>query len=299
MILESLEIENFLNIDRLRLEFSDVSVLFGEDAGEVLQAIALLLAGSDALGEVLGSPEKWIREGCEQARIEGHFCEPLSRTVNLTLNRGETLRQVVRANDTSLCFADNRFFSVFGYGRHRRPSQSMHPKWFRHPEANAVATLFSPEATIKATRSPLDWAEDLLYRATIWDSLADAPHGICGILLLDEIELHLHPAIQQTLIETIRQDFPHLQVIATSLSPIVASTLRRSEALQTEGRTGGSPFGLSVGQVLAGHLFEMRSLRAPRFEEALTEVRQRATGGDPEAANQLTRMLALGEDWSK
>lgn len=44
-----------------------------------------------------------------------------------------------------------------------------------------------------------------------------------GMVLIDEIELHLHPAWQARIIPALRESFPNLQLITTTHSPIVLS----------------------------------------------------------------------------
>ena len=46
-----------------------------------------------------------------------------------------------------------------------------------------------------------------------------------GILLIDEIELHLHPKWQQTIIPNLRKAFPNTQLIVTTHSPQVLTTV--------------------------------------------------------------------------
>lgn len=56
-----------------------------------------------------------------------------------------------------------------------------------------------------------------------------AARETAGIVLIDEIELHLHPGWQRTVIPSLRRAFPRLQFIATTHSPQVVSTLRREQ----------------------------------------------------------------------
>lgn len=46
-----------------------------------------------------------------------------------------------------------------------------------------------------------------------------------GIVLIDEIELHLHPSLQQEVLQRFKKSFPKIQFIASSHSPIVVSNL--------------------------------------------------------------------------
>jgi hypothetical protein len=61
--------------------------------------------------------------------------------------------------------------------------------------------------------------------------------GIRGILLIDEIEQHLHPSLQTTLLDKLSELFPELQIIATTHSPLVALGAKPDElvVLRREG----------------------------------------------------------------
>lgn len=79
---------------------------------------------------------------------------------------------------------------------------------------------------------PLDgWADG--YRMTFnwmidiygWAMQADAvteTGGVRGVLLIDEIEQHLHPSMQAELLTELRRALPEMQVFATTHSPLAA-----------------------------------------------------------------------------
>jgi len=50
-----------------------------------------------------------------------------------------------------------------------------------------------------------------------------------GIVLIDEIELHLHPEWQQTVINNLKSTFPNIQFIITTHSPQVLSTISKTK----------------------------------------------------------------------
>ena len=80
-------------------------------------------------------------------------------------------------------------------------------------------------------RLTLAWLLDLYG----WAMRADRVQpngGIEGILLIDEIEQHLHPSMQTRILPRLGKILPDLQIIATTHSPLIA---------------------LSVGTVLIGH----------------------------------------------
>lgn len=49
--------------------------------------------------------------------------------------------------------------------------------------------------------------------------------GISGLLLIDEIETHLHPKWQKKILGIIRNLFPNLQIILTTHSPFVVASM--------------------------------------------------------------------------
>jgi hypothetical protein len=55
--------------------------------------------------------------------------------------------------------------------------------------------------------------------------------GVRGILLVDEVEQHLHPALQAQVMRRFRTLFPELQIIASTHSPLVALSLKPEELI--------------------------------------------------------------------
>jgi len=54
-----------------------------------------------------------------------------------------------------------------------------------------------------------------------------APLETSGIVLIDEIDMHLHPRWQQTILGSLQKAFPRIQFIVTTHSPQVLSTVPR------------------------------------------------------------------------
>jgi predicted ATP-binding protein involved in virulence len=66
---------------------------------------------------------------------------------------------------------------------------------------------------------------DFAYRLSVVNPHLDNPLESPAILLIDEIELHLHPKWQQTIIPHLRKIFPNTQLIVTTHSPQVLTTV--------------------------------------------------------------------------
>ncbi len=85
-----------------------------------------------------------------------------------------------------------------------------------------------------------------------------------GIVLVDEIEQHLHPRWQRNIVRLLTESFPHVQFIATTHSPLVASGC---EGIPVHSLAHGMhsvehPFGW-----LAEDVYQMMGLPTSRAEE--------------------------------
>ena len=67
---------------------------------------------------------------------------------------------------------------------------------------------------------------DIARRAVMLNELdgADAPARVEGVVLIDEIDLHLHPRWQRVALPRLREAFPRLQLIVSTHSPQVLSS---------------------------------------------------------------------------
>lgn len=72
---------------------------------------------------------------------------------------------------------------------------------------------------------------DLCRRLTLTNPDLDDPLTGKGVVLIDEIELHLHPTWQRDVVEKLRTIFPQIQFILTTHSPFVVQTLRPGELI--------------------------------------------------------------------
>jgi len=83
-------------------------------------------------------------------------------------------------------------------------------------------------------RSAAAWIADLCW---IWCQKAPGkaangnPADIFGIVLIDEIDLHLHPSLQRTLVPRLRKTFPKVQFIVTTHSPLVLANFDANEII--------------------------------------------------------------------
>lgn len=79
-------------------------------------------------------------------------------------------------------------------------------------------------------RSMIGLVADIAYRAIkLNPHLKNAPKETSGIVLIDEIDMHLHPKWQQTVLTDLIKAFPKMQFIVTTHSPQVLTTVKREQ----------------------------------------------------------------------
>jgi hypothetical protein len=124
---------------------------------------------------------------------------------------------------------------------------------------------------------------------------------ISGIVLIDEIDLHLHPSWQRTVLPTLAKSFPRLQFVVTSHSPLVASAARKenifvtdiaSDSTATIKQIEEKAFGRGADQLLLSSYFGLETSRSPLFESKSKTLFAQAAKGDVKSAIAYLNQLA-------
>lgn len=103
-------------------------------------------------------------------------------------------------------------------------------------------------------------AAEIARRLSGLETSTDDPLAGEMIVLIDEVESHLHPSWQQRVIPDLVRTFPNVQFVVSTHSPQVLTTVRPEHVVELaveDGRVvaGGSPgptYGAAAGDVLAG-----------------------------------------------
>lgn len=363
MYLVNLELKNVRAIRQMKVDFRGTSstsktrrwtVLLGENGcgkSTVLKSIGLLLAGSEALPDLLGSPDQWIHNDAKQAVLQATICTDSGeeRQLRLELNRGDGRDTVIKRNakglkllDAALKHADRNYF-IAGYGAFRRPPGvgTRSGSTSRTGRAAQLGTMFSNEDGLvsleqwamdrdyiagesgrsliaealnkllpgmefkridKATRSvvmstidgdvPLRqlsegyqamaaWAGDLLFRMTETFQDRQDPLAARGVLLIDEMDMHLHPVWKRNLIDFLNSAFPKLQIVATTHSPLSIQQCGEGELFvvrrEAEGPSliafKGDPSRLRLSELFLSPLIGLKTLDSPKVAALREEAR--------------------------
>jgi predicted ATP-binding protein involved in virulence len=75
---------------------------------------------------------------------------------------------------------------------------------------------------------------DLCRRLALANPGLENPLEGAGVVLIDEIELHLHPKWQREVVQKLRTTFPNIQFIATTHSPFVIQSLKPGELINLD-----------------------------------------------------------------
>lgn len=150
----------------------------------------------------------------------------------------------------------------------------------------------------------LDFARRLAQAHPNWPNPLEAP----GILLIDEIELHLHPCWQQTVIPSLRAAFPNTQLIIATHSPEVLTTARREqihllasdhaiETLPADVGTYGAENSRVLQEVFGAHTRPPTVETVAELQEylGLVELQQQDTERGRALREKLERDLGAGD----
>jgi predicted ATP-binding protein involved in virulence len=103
--------------------------------------------------------------------------------------------------------------------------ESAPPRFMVEINRNNTVTNLALDQLSDGYRNLLAVIIDFARRLAVANPYLKNPLESPGILLIDEIELHLHPKWQQTVIPSLRKTFPNTQIIVTTHSPQVLTTV--------------------------------------------------------------------------
>ncbi len=393
MFLRKLKLQNVKSIEQLEISFLNAdeqtrkwTLLLGENGtgkSSVLRSIALVMAGSEALPELLGSSDSWIRIGTDECTISAELvtADKKQRDIKLTIRRGDKVKEIFTRNKETLDLLDRaidhtaRNYLTVGYGVSRRLSEDKglsRQESMKNTRAQNVATMFKPDSVLKPLESwamdldyrkpeswrvvkkalneflpditfkgidkerkrmifktpdgeiplmqlsdgyqnVLSWCGDLLYRVTEVFQDYRRPLSARGLLLIDEVDLHLHPLWQRKLVDFLNRKLPNFQIIATTHSPLTAHQTGEGELffLKREEKTKsprlinyeGNPRTLLLHQLLMSPIFGLESadsLSVEKLKEEYTALssQKRLSKASKARVSELKEKLSDLPEWN-
>jgi len=95
-----------------------------------------------------------------------------------------------------------------------------------------------------------------------------------GLVMIDELDLHLHPTWQKQVVGDLKRAFPNIQFVATTHSPFIVQSLKSDELINLDKLSDVEPLDLS-----------------------LEEVAEEIMGVDDSFANENTKMESISSDY--
>ena len=149
-------------------------------------------------------------------------------------------------------------------------------------------------------RIMLALAADLARRMVQANPHLDDPLKSEAVVLIDELELHLHPAWQQRILADLQRTFPNAQFIVSTHSPQVLTTVEPQRIVElvregdriVAGAPGGATYGAEAGDVLSV-VMGVEERPENEFTKALEQYRHLISEGKGEAEEALVLRSTL------
>ena len=142
---------------------------------------------------------------------------------------------------------------------------------------------------------------DIARRAVMLNEFdgADAPARVEGVVLIDELDLHLHPRWQRVALTGLRTAFPRLQLVVTTHSPQVLSSAENRQARRlVDGKLQEYPVfveGRDTNAILREHMHTAdRDAEGTRALQELHDLIDQGRG--EEAAKRYQELLSCWGD---
>lgn len=94
----------------------------------------------------------------------------------------------------------------------------------------------------------------------------DAVKKTPGIVLIDEIDLYLHPHWQQHVLADLHEAFPEIQFIVSTHSPFIVQSVESQSVITLDGSKGTSPTMRSIEDIAVTEM-NMDSARFPKYRQ--------------------------------
>lgn len=144
---------------------------------------------------------------------------------------------------------------------------------------------------------------DLAYRVCLLNPELGDPSEIKGIVLIDEIDMHLHPKWQWNIIKALQTTFENVQFIIATHSPIVISSAKEANLILLDGNQNVTYlpdcYGYAVEDVLR---FRQESVSRPKNVKTIIDHINESVDDEnfTDAENDLVELKTiLGEDNSE
>jgi predicted ATP-binding protein involved in virulence len=111
---------------------------------------------------------------------------------------------------------------------------------------------------------------DIAYRCVLLNPYLEleAAEKSPGIVLIDELDLHLHPQWQRTIVDKLKETFPNIQFITTTHSPFIVQSLKNNELIDLQGKNMSDDYTkIGLEEIVEGEMGVEGAQRSEKFLE--------------------------------
>lgn len=178
--------------------------------------------------------------------------------------------------------------------------QRLHTRYKNRPEGELVLSKNGLEVIVdqlsSGERMLFGLVGDLARRLVVANPGADEPLKGSGVVLIDEIDLHLHPRWQRLVLFKLRNIFPNVQFIVTTHSPQVLQYVKpehiilldNGQVVEDKIRTLGKDSDLILREAFSVNRY---SEEIPEIHEVRAKVRRCFDLIDDEAFREAEKLL--------
>jgi len=225
--------------------------------------------GTDRLWNSLASPNKKPKRAYKTSRLEGYsdWLKPLSSykafsewvytATMASYERGlENQEQISKGNNlvkgnihqehlNSLKETLDILLKPSGWSNIRYSATAGQLVATREGQGDVPVTMLSD-----GVRNMIGMVADIAYRAIRLNPHlgSSAVKQTEGIVLIDEVDMHLHPEWQQLVLQSLSEAFPNIQFIVTTHSPQVLTTIKKDHIIILGGEQAEQPIGNTFGE---------------------------------------------------
>lgn len=151
-----------------------------------------------------------------------------------------------------------------------------------------------PISYLSAGYQSLLWMTmNIAYRMALLNPGTDYLENTSGIVLIDELDMHLHPKWQWNILKTLEESFPKIQFIIATHSPILISSCKSGQLIHIDEkhlvRTMEKAYGYSIEDVV--ELIQGSSGAPKQIKELLQQFEMAINCGDLVSANEFYAMM--------
>ncbi len=123
--------------------------------------------------------------------------------------------------------------------------------WFKVEIEGTVSDMLPIELHSDGIRFFTEMVAELSYRCIVLNGYLDAKaiEQSRGVVMIDELDLHLHPNWQRHVVSDLKDAFPNIQFVVTSHSPFIVQSLESDEIWNLDKSMDISPKDLKIDTI--------------------------------------------------